>query len=53
VKERLAEDIEIMRVIKRSGLLPGIAAFYHIAFLAAKAAATGRYEWKGRNLKRS
>jgi chlorobactene glucosyltransferase len=34
-------------------LLPGIAAFYHIAFLAVKAAATGRYEWKGRNLKRS
>ena len=34
-------------------LLPGIGAFYHIAFLAVKAAATGRYEWKGRNLKRS
>jgi chlorobactene glucosyltransferase len=32
-------------------LLPGIAAFYHIAFLAARAACTGNHEWKGRKLK--
>jgi hypothetical protein len=34
-------------------LIPGIAAFYHIAYLAVKAALTGRYEWKGRNMIRS
>ncbi len=34
-------------------LIPGIAAFYHIAYLAVKAALTGRYEWKGRKMKRS
>jgi len=34
-------------------LLPGIGAFYHITFNALKAASTGKYEWKGRNLKRS
>jgi len=34
-------------------LIPGVAAFYHIAFLAVKAALTGTYEWKGRNMKRS
>jgi glycosyltransferase involved in cell wall biosynthesis len=31
-------------------LLPGIAAFYHIAFLALKRRETGTYEWKGRKL---
>jgi chlorobactene glucosyltransferase len=34
-------------------LIPGIASFYHIAFLAVKSAMSGRYEWKGRNIKRS
>jgi chlorobactene glucosyltransferase len=34
-------------------LIPGIAAFYHIAYLAVKAALTGSYEWKGRKMKRS
>jgi glycosyltransferase involved in cell wall biosynthesis len=33
-------------------LLPGIAAFYHIAFLALKTKGRGVYEWKGRNLRR-
>jgi glycosyltransferase involved in cell wall biosynthesis len=33
-------------------LLPGIAAFYHIALLAVITAAGGRYEWKGRQMKR-
>jgi chlorobactene glucosyltransferase len=34
-------------------IIPGIAAFYHIAYLAVKAAVTGRYEWKGRKMKTS
>jgi len=34
-------------------LLPGIAAYYHIALLAVKSAMTGTYEWKGRNMKRA
>lgn len=31
-------------------LLPGIAAFYHIAFLSMKRRGTGIHEWKGRKL---
>ncbi len=31
-------------------LLPGIAAFYHIACLAVKRIASGSYEWKGRKV---
>lgn len=31
-------------------LLPGIAAFYHIAFLALKRNAAKNYEWKGRKI---
>lgn len=33
-------------------LLPGIAAFYHIAYLGLKTRGTGYYEWKGRKLKK-
>lgn len=40
-------------IISLQYLMPGIAAFYHIAFMAVKAALTGKYEWKGRNMKRS
>lgn len=32
-------------------LLPGIVAFYHIAFLALKRRANNSYEWKGRKIK--
>lgn len=32
-------------------LLPGIAAFYHIAFLAVARTAGRNYEWKGRKVK--
>jgi chlorobactene glucosyltransferase len=32
-------------------LLPGIAAFYHIAFLALSRRATRNFEWKGRKIR--
>ena len=31
-------------------LLPGIAAFYHIAFLAIKRSTGNTFEWKGRKI---
>jgi hypothetical protein len=32
-------------------LLPGIAAFYHIAFLALKRRRNRTFEWKGRKIR--
>lgn len=41
-RQRISENLRY--------LLPGIAAFYHIAFLALKRNAGKSYEWKGRKI---
>lgn len=42
-RQRVIENLRL--------LLPGIFAFYHIAYLAVRRRAAGGYEWKGRKIR--